>query len=252
MEVVEEKKKKRDVEHLLEILVVIMLGITAVLTAWASWVGSLHGGNQATNYTTSNNLASEGNSEYNAGVQSMMQDMLLWNAVSDLQIDILFAQDNGDVDALNQSANKLFFKLNDNLSEDMASAIGWNRDYTSDNPVEIVLDWMGKEEALVSPFSDEAFTYSYFESANVLLEESDAVMKKGQKDNANGDAYGLVTVIYGVVLFLLGIAGSFKSVRNKYVIMTISLICFFAATIYMTTIPLPNGFSLTGFFASSK
>jgi hypothetical protein len=246
----EETKKKRDVEHILEIVVVVMLGITAVLTAWASWIGSLHGGNQATNYTTSNNLASEGNSEYNAGVQSMMQDMLLWNEISDLQIDVLFAQENGDEAALAQSAYKLFFKLNDNLSEEMASALGWNWDYTSEDPTEIILAWMEKDEALVSPFSEESFTDTYFVSANALLEESAAVLEDGQKDNSNGDAYGLVTVIYGVVLFLLGIAGSFKSVKNKNIIIAISLISFLVATIYMFTIPLPNGFSLASFFVS--
>ena len=116
-----EIKKKKSTAHILEIVVVIMLGITALFTAWASWVGSLHGGNQSTNYTKSNNIAAEGNSEYNAGVQNMMQDMMLWSEVSDLQIDISFAQDNGNDEALEQAANKLFFKLNDNLTSEMAT-----------------------------------------------------------------------------------------------------------------------------------
>ena len=60
------KKKPLLSPQKIEILVAIFLGITALLTAWATWIGSLHGGNQATNYTKSNNLASEGNSEYNA------------------------------------------------------------------------------------------------------------------------------------------------------------------------------------------
>lgn len=44
-------------EKTLEIIVAIFLGVTALLTSWASWVGSLHGGNQSTNYTVSNNLS---------------------------------------------------------------------------------------------------------------------------------------------------------------------------------------------------
>ena len=241
-------KKSKDVEHILEIVVVIMLGITALFTAWASWVGALHGGNQAGNYTSSNNLASEGNSEYNAGVQSMMQDMLLWNDVSDLQIDILFAQEQGDDAAVAQSANKLFFKLQDNLSESMATAIGWSFDYASDDPTEIVLTWMQKEEAMVSPFADEAFISSYFVAANDLLAQSESAMAQGTKDNEDGDAFGLVTVIYGVVLFLLGIAGTFKSNKNKYAVIAVSIVSFVIATIYMFTIPLPTGFSITSFF----
>jgi hypothetical protein len=242
------EKKAKDKDVMIEVIIVVMLGITALLTAWASWIGSLHGGNQATNYAAANNLASEGNSEYNAGVQSMNQDMLLWNEISDLQIDILFAQDNEDEAVLNQSTNKLFFKLNDNLSEEMATAIGWDFDYKSEDPQEIVMAWMEKDEALQSPFSEESFIATYIEKANTLLGESQEKMEAGERDNKNGDAFGLVTVIYSVVLFLLGIAGSFDNRKNRNAVIIISLVSFIIATIYMLTLPLPDGFSITSFF----
>lgn len=242
------EKKGRDLDHTLEIIVVVMLGITALLTAWASWIGALHGGNQATNYAESNNFASEGNSEYNAGVQGMMQDMLLWNEISDLQIDIMFAQANDDELVLEQASNKLFYKLNDNLSDEMATALGWDTENVSDDPTEAISQWMENEKALVSPFIEDGFTDSYFEAANVLLTESKTKLEEGQKDNTNGDAFGLVTVVFGVVLFLLGIAGTIKSQKNRIVIISISLISFLMATIYMFTLPLPTGFNIMSFF----
>ncbi len=242
-----ESKKTRNMDAILEIIVVVMLGITALFTAWASWIGSLHGGNQATNYADANNLASEGNSEYNVGMQRINQDMILWNEISDLQIDILYAQDNDDNEMLIKSTNKLFYKLTDNLTTDMAEAIGWDPDDQSDDPTEIILSWMENDIALQSPFTNESFTDTYFEDANTLLTESQDKMEAGQKDNKNGDAYGLVTVIYSVVLFLLGIAGSFQSKKNKYAIITISLVSFLIATIYMLTLPLPDGFNLISF-----
>ncbi len=242
----EEKSKKLD--HSLEIVVVVMLGITALLTAWASWVGALHGGNQATNYAESNNFASEGNSEYNAGVQNLMQDMLLWNEISDLQIDIIFAQNHGEELALEQASNKMYYKLNDNLSEEMAAALSWDAENASDDPTEAILSWMENEKALISPFDEEGFADMYFETANELLAESNAKLEEGQKDNTNDDAFGLVTVIYGVVLFLLGIAGTIKSQKNRIVIITISLLSFLIATIYMLTLPLPTGFDIMSFF----
>ncbi len=245
---VEEKKKEKDLDHILEILVVVMLGITALLTAWASWIGALHGGNQATNYTESNNFASEGNSEYNAGIQGMMQDMLLWNEISDLQIDIFFAQENNDPITLEQTTNKLYFKLNDNLSDDMAATIGWSLDHELGDPTEIILSWLEKEEALVSPFTIDGFIEKYFESANTLLAESSAKLEEGQKSNAYSDAFGLVTVIFGVVLFLLGIAGTIKSQKNRIVVISISTFSLVIATIYMFTLPLPAGFNIMSFF----
>ena len=118
--------KKKTPDEIIALIVVIMLGVTALFTAWGSWIGSLHGGNQATSYTTSNNLASEGNSEYNAGVQQMNRDMLLWNDISDMQMEISFAQNNGDDVTVEKICYQLFYKLDENLTERMAGAIGWN------------------------------------------------------------------------------------------------------------------------------
>jgi len=243
-----ELKKNKDWEHILEIIVIVMLGITALFTAWATWIGSLHGGEQATSYTKSNNVASEGNSEYNAAVQTMMQDMLLWSDVSDMQIDLIAADNNGDDVTYGEVASKVFYKLNDNLSDEMAAMIGWDWAYMEMDPMEAVSDWMTKEEALVSPFANQEFVDGYFVKANELLTYSNELLESGKESNANGDAYGLVTVIYSVVLFLLGIAGSFKSLKNRMVIVIISVAAFVFATIYMLTIPMPNEFAFGSFF----
>lgn len=242
-------KKKPDMDKLTELIIVIMLGVTALLTAWASWIGSLHGGNQATNYATSNNLASEGNSEYNAGVQQMNQDMILWNDISSLQIEIVFAQNNNNEAELAKLCIQLFYKMAENVSETMAAKIDWNTaDNSSSDPQATILAWLEKENSMSSPFFDENYVNSYFTKANELLAQSQEVLEQGQKDNSNGDAFGLVTVIYSVVLFLLGIAGSFNHKVNKYAVVIIALVAFVIATIYMFTLPMPTGFSITSFF----
>ena len=244
-------KMKRDPEAILEVVIVVMLGITALLTAWGSWIGSLHGGVQATSYTVSNNLASEGNSEYNAGVQQMNQDMLLWNDISDMQMEISFAQANEDDITVSKTCYQLFYKLDENLSEQMANYIGWNYTLSDEeraDPEATVLAWLDKDEAYTSPFFDEEYTATYFAAANDLLTQSQDELEIGKEANANGDAFGLVTVIYSVVLFLLGIAGSFKSLKNKYAIVGVSFVAFAIATIYMLTIPMPLGFSVASFF----
>lgn len=242
-------KKKPDMDKITELVIVIMLGITALLTAWASWIGSLHGGNQATNYATSNNLASEGNSEYNAGVQQMNQDMILWNDISSLQIEILFAQNNNDETELAKLCNQLYYKLTENVTETMAAKIDWNTaDNSSDDPQATILAWLEKGNSMTAPFFDESYVDSYFTRANELLAQSQKVLEQGQKDNSHGDAFGLVTVIYSVVLFLLGIAGSFNHKANKYAVVIIALVAFVIATVYMFTLPMPTGFSLASFF----
>ena len=226
------EKNKKTKEEIFEIVIVILLGITAVFMAWASWISSLHGGNQATNYATSNNLAADGNSRWNEAVQSMTQDMITWNTISDLLIEISFADENGDTASVEKNQWKLDQIIADNTTDEFKTAI----------------DWAMEQEEYASPFEMEGYSESYFEDAQACLDKSEAVLKQGEEDNKNGDAFGLVTVIYSVVLFLLGIVSTFKSFINKLAVTGISIVAFVLATIYMSAIPMPTGFQLFGFF----
>ena len=228
----EKIKKKRDPEKILEIIVAVFLGITALATAWASWIGSLHGGNQATNYATSNNLSSEGNSMYNEAAQSLMQDMMLWNEISDVLIESSYAEEKNDTEAAEKYDWKLEKLLKDNCSAELAQAINWAMEQGEDT----------------SPFDKEGFTDSYFTDAKEMIAEADKLLEQGKKDNANGDTFGLVTVIYSVVLFLLGIVGTFKQLPNRYVILGVAIAGFLFATIFMFTIPMPTGFNILIYF----
>lgn len=226
------KRQKRSRDEVLEIITAIALGIVALLTAWATWIGSLHGGNQATNYAKSNNLSADANSRWNEASQNYLADLQIWNRISDLQIEIQFAKDNDDA----VSAEKYEWQLNqiitDSVSEEFADAINWALD----------------QEEYASPFDKEGYLDSYYADAQSVLQESEDVLAQGQLDNANDDRLGLVTVLYSVVLFLLGIMGTFKSFSNKMVVFAVSGICFVLATLLMCTVPLPTGFSLASFF----
>lgn len=225
-------KKKRSKEEILEIIVAIFLGVTALATAWASWIGSLHGGNQATNYTTSNNLSAEGNSMYNEAAQNLMQDMVLWNQISDTRIDYTFAQQNNDTAEMEKLDWKLDQLLNDNCSDELYDAIQWADEQTD----------------YATPFDMEGFEESYFTEAQDMIAQSDAALEQGKADNAHGDAFGLVTVIYSVVLFMLGIVGTFKRLPNRFIILGVAIVGFLVASVYMFTIPMPTGFNIMSFF----
>ena len=229
----ETKKKKSFLsENAVEILVAVFLGITALLTAWASWIGSLHGGNQATNDTKSNNLASEGNSEYNAGLQDYLSDIMVWNTYNEYLFDLEIANSKGDKEEAElieaKTANYIEQNGSDNLKEAM--------------------DVIENDDSIDSPFDVPGMTDKYYEHANELLAESQELLEQGQKDNANGDAYNLVNVIYSVVLFMLGIVGVFKRLPNRTAVLCIAVVGLIASTVYMLTIPMPTGFSFANFF----
>lgn len=224
------KEKNGINESTLELIIAILLGITAILTAWATWIGSLHSGNQSTNYTKSNNLSAMGNSMYNEAAQNYMQDVILWNTINDYIFDRDLAEANGktkDADMIDEKINLL---IEDNCTPEFEEAI----------------DWAFAEEK--SPFDKEGYVDSYYEEALATIDEADDLLEQGRQDNANGDAYGLVSVLYSVVLFMLGIVGIFKKLPNRMVVTIISAVLLVLATIYMITIPLPTDFSLASFF----
>ena len=219
-------------EQKLEVIIAVLLGITAILMAWAGWISSLHGGNQATNYTQSNNLSAMGNSMYNEAAQYYMQDMLLWNQIYDYAFDAEIANMKGETDEADMIYAKIETLMNDNCTDEFYDAIEWAWDQ----------DWDA------TPFDKEGYVDSYFAEANAVLDEADALLEQGKTDNANGDAYGLVSVIYSLALFLLGIVGIFKKIPNRLVITIFAVVLIVLATIFMCTIPLPTGFDLMSYF----
>ena len=239
-------KKKRSKEDILEIVIAVFLGITALATAWASWIGSLHGGNMSTNYTKSNNLAADGNARWNEASQSLMQDMQVWNLISDYQVEILYASSTGDKDKMSENAYKIKFICCDNLTEKMAEKIGYSFEFEAEE----IIDWVMNEPlATTSPFSDEEFVNSYYDDARAVIAESEAILAEGQADNQKGDTFNLVTVIYSVVLFMLGIVGTFRRLPNRFIVTYVAIAGFLFATIYMFTIPFPTGFNFLGYFS---
>jgi len=224
----------------LEFIVVVMLAVTALCTAWASWVSSVHASNQAQNYTTSNNLSAEGNSEYNAGLQNMMQDMMLYNEINNLSIDLQFAYNKNDKDEIDKIEWKIDELIAANMTDTFAEAYYWS------------LDESDKRKETVSPFEKEGFVDSYFATAFELLSESDELLKMGNSDNDNSSRYALVTVIFSVVLFLLGISATIKNEKYRLIVVAVSIIVFLIALVYMLSIPMPRDFSFSSFFAGGS
>lgn len=226
------EKKKFLNETKLGVLVAVFLGITTLLVAWAGWIGSLHGGIQAINFTRSNNLASKGNAEYNVAAQVYLSDLFAWNTIYSLKLDMEMAKENGNTDEAQVIDKKIQKIMKENCSEKLLEAIN------SSN----------LESETASPFEKEDFVSSYFETAKNLLDESQDVLEEGKEDNRRGDSYKLVTVIYSLVLFLLGIVGILKDFQSRKILFIFSIAILIFGLIYMFTIPMPTGFDITSFF----
>ena len=219
----------------LETVVAILLGVTTLLSAWASWIGHLHGGLQSINFTKSNNTSSQGTTEYTYGMQLYLADFMVWNTAKDYYYELESAKLDGDQAKIDLIEEKIKTFEEQNASDILVEGVKWMQENNED-----------------TPFKMPGMSEKYFESAQKTVEESQEQLEEGKRDNAKGDSYMLVTVLYSLTLFLLGIVGTFKNMPNRIAVLSIAVFCLVFAFIYMCTIPLPTGFEKMNFFEFNK
>ena len=219
----------------LETIVAVLLGVTTLLSAWAAWIAHLHGGLQSINFTESNNMSSQGSAEYNLGMQMYLADYMAWNTAKDYYYELKAAKSEGDRTKADLIEQKIKSFEEQNASELLAEGVKWMEENGKDNP-----------------FDMPGLTEKYFESASETLGQSRERLEEGKRDNTKGDSYMLVTVIYSLTLFLLGIVGTFKNMSNRKAVLAIAVAFLVFGVIYMLTIPLPTGFGNMDFFNFNK
>jgi hypothetical protein len=205
----------------LEICVVVFLGITAVLIAYSSWQSSLYGGTQSAKYTRGVAAIGEANSMFTEASQLVAQDIATWNKIADLRIDLQFAQEQGDTVAEERYQWKMDQIMFDNVTDNL----------------QVAIDWADAQEEYASPFDKEGYIDSYYQEAQDKYAEGELMFVEGELANRLGDMLGLVTVIFSVVLFLLGIYNSFKNVKTKLGVTVASMISLMLGLAIMLTVP---------------
>lgn len=215
-------EKQEKLAKIFELIVAILLGLTAVLTAYASWQSSLYDGNQAEKYTNGTKTIADANQLYNEASQYIAQDMETWNELSSLRVDLAFAQSKVDAEETERLQYKIDYIMYNNVSEEFDAAI----------------DWADAQTDYVSPFEMEGYIESYYEEANAKYEEGDAFIAAGTQDNNYGDKLGLVTVIFAVVLFMLGITATFRNTSTKIMVAIVSIAALVFGVINMLGVPM--------------
>lgn len=203
-----------------EMVIAVLLGVTAVLTAWAAWQGSLYDGNQAQAYTEGNATLADGNERYNEASQTIAQDMDTWNQISSLQVDLAYAEYYGDTDAAEAAQYKIDMIMY-SVSDELAAAI----------------EWANAQEEYATPFEMEGLIDSYYEDALSVMNMGYAQIEEGNEANQQGDKQGLVTVILALVLFMLGIETTFKNMKTKMVVTAVSLAALIFGIVMMVSVP---------------
>ena len=204
-----------------ELVIAILLGITAVITAWAAWQGSLYDSTQAKYYTLGNATLADGNARWNEASQTLAQDMNTWNQISALQVDLDYADSRGDTDTAEAAKYKLDLLMY-GVSDELTAAI----------------TWANAQENYATPFEKDGVIDSYYTDASAVMDEGYAQIEQGDAANNWADKLGLVSVILAVVLFMLGIVGVFQDKRTKLIIASVSVTALIFGVVIMLQVPI--------------
>lgn len=202
----------------LELIIAILLGLVAVITAWASFQGSLYDGEMTQKYTVGSNLATEAESLYLEGNQQYVQDAQLINQLRELQIDA----EAGDALA-QQKYDTIYFE---SVSPDLDAAITWATEQMEADP-----------EFYYSPLDSEDYLAALFGSYAEQSDLAAATIAEGDEANATSDRLTLNTVLLALSLFLLGIAAIVKRFQVKLVLSGVAVVIAAVAAVLTAMIP---------------
>lgn len=199
-----------------ELVVVIMLGIVSVATAYTSFQSSLYGGQSADKISQSEASATLAESLYLEGNQQYVQDSQTIQQLSALNI----AAQAGDPVASAQYDDLYFIGVSEDL--DLAIQNGFALDESD-------------PEFWHDPQADEDYLDSLFGSYRDEADNSDSLRAEGDDLGKQGDRLGLYTALMAITLFLLGIAAVVRRPLMKWILIATG------GTIFLVTASLVAG-----------
>ena len=206
----------------IELIVAILLGLVAIVTAYASFQSSLYDGVMTQNYSIGSNLSTEAESMYLEGNQQFVQDAQLFDRLTDIALDA----ENPDpaiAAAAQEKYDVIYFQ---SVSEEFGAAIEWAQAQNEADP-----------EFYYSPLDNEDYQAALFGAYAEKKDLAEATIAKGDVANGLSDRLTLNTVLMAVSLFLLGVAAVVRATTVKIVLVGVGLVIFVTASILTVAIP---------------
>lgn len=201
-----------------ELLIVILLGIVSVATAWVSFQAALYDGQTAKSLSLSQSATAEAESLYLEGNQEYVQDAQTLARLTELQAQI----DAGDPIAPDVYDALFFVAVSEHFGAAIERADAINA---------------ADEEFYTSPLDDEEYQNVLFGAYAEKSDEAVALTQQADELDARGDWLTLTTVLMAISLFLLGVAAVVRSRRVQYSLIVIGSAIFVFAAVIMLTIP---------------
>ena len=175
----------------------ILLGLTAVATAWSGYQASLWDGIQSSDYTQASGARTNAAQQRSAANQFRIVDLGLFENYIDASID-------GDEPLAE------FYRVRFR-DEFQVAFDAW-----------IALDPLVNPDAPPSPLGMPEYQLAADENADELEARANELFEEGENANTYSDIYTLTTLLFAVTLFFGAIAERFDYVRARVILLAIA------------------------------
>ena len=169
----------------IEVWIAALLGIVAVLTAFATYKAVLEDGDTLANFNEGVRINNDATQKETEGTQQYVTDQAIY-------LEFIKSDVAGEKEVSTYFRETLF-------SPELEEAVKWVEE--------------GPEEA-VSPFQEDSpYARPEYEEAAKLRDQTKARFAEAKVHDEDGDKYVLATVVLSIALFLLGIGGVNRQYR---------------------------------------
>jgi hypothetical protein len=194
----------------LEIWIAALLGVVAVITAFATYKAVLEDGDTLANFNEGVRINDDATASDTEGTQQYTTDQAIY-------LEYIKSDVAGDSEVAKYFRETLF-------SPELEESVKWVEE--------------GGEEA-VSPFQEDSpYTRPEWAKAEDLRKQTAARFAEAGKHDEDGDKYVLATVILSISLFLLGIAGVNRQYRVQLALSAVASVVLVAGVVQILAVGL--------------
>ncbi len=205
--------------YIIELCAAVVIGLGTLLGAFSAYQSALWSGNCLTNYNQGAITMTQASASMLLGVQTVMIDGIMFIESGSQR---LLAE--GDEQPSRAKIAKYIEQ--ELMLEDFKIPLAWAEKFNQ-NPFEFpgLKPGSRQHSALAKTFPEikgkavPSYEQMRLGQAQELMKKGQALFAQGQRDNANGDAFTLVTVFFTIVLFFGGLA----TVMRRFVLKTVFL-----------------------------
>ncbi|MEJ2541270.1 MAG: hypothetical protein P8188_15095 [Gemmatimonadota bacterium] len=196
----------------LEILTVVVMGLSGVATAWSSYQAALWSGVQAEAYSSASGLRVESTRA---------------TATANTQRSVDVAVYMGWIEAYARDDERVMDFYRARFRDEFGPAFeAWIATRPGQNP-----------DAPATPFAMEDYQLRQEALADSLVVEAEATFSEGREANRHSDRYVLALVLFATVLFLTGLTHTLGGGASAVSLLGLSLVLFAAAVYGLLALP---------------